>query len=142
MVPEIVGVVLKPAVDFLFGEFKRILTERRERRKQRGEPDDTIALPFGVEESPRERILILTPANWSEEVEKEVKHLLNLISIQTGHRRNAETKIERRGGLDFVPPDVRAELESAEEAILEYTQRLKRLLERIYGQSIYIDGLG
>lgn len=139
--PEIVGAVLKPAIDFLFGEFKRILAERRERRQQRGEPDDTIALPSDVEESPREGILILTPANWNEEVEKEVKHLLNSIKIYRGHRRNAETKIDRRGGLDYVTPDVRAELESAESAILEYTQRLKRLLERIYGQPIHIDGL-
>ena len=139
--PEIVGAALKPAVEFLFGEFKRILAERRERRQQRGEPNDAIALPPGVEESTREGILTLTPANWNEEVEKEVKHLLNLIEIQREHRRHAETKINRLGGLDFVPPNVRSELESAEGAILEHTQRLKRLLERVYDQPIHIDGL-
>jgi len=139
--PEIAAAVLKPAIDFLFGEFKRFLADIRERRQKRGELNDTGALLSGEEESTKEGILVLTPANWNEEMEKEVKHLLNLIRIHSEHRRNAETKISQRGGYYYVTPDVRAELESAEDAILDYTQRLKRLLERVYGQPIHIEGL-
>jgi len=40
-----------------------------------------------------------------------------------------------------VPPDIRFELESAETEILKYSQRLKKLLEKVYNQPIYLDGL-
>jgi hypothetical protein len=133
--------ILTRALDFLFDEARKILAERRQRRQEMEEADDTVALPDGVEESSKETILELKPANLDQETQEEVDHLLELIKIQRGHRRKAEVKINKLGGILFVPPNVRVELENAEDEILKHTQRLKKLLEKVYNQPIYIDGL-
>lgn len=133
--------VLTQAVGFLFDEARKILAERRQRRQEMEEPDDTVALPAGAEESAKEPILELKPSNLDEETQDEIDHLLKLIKIQQDHRRKAEVKINRLGGILFVPPNVRVELENAEDEILKHTQKLKKLLEKAYNQPIYIDGL-
>jgi hypothetical protein len=133
--------VLTQAVGFLFDEARKILAERRQRRQETEEPDDTVALPDGAEESSKETILELKPTNLDEETQEEINHLLELIKIQKDHRRKAEVKINKLGGILFVPPNVRVELENAEDEILKHTQKLKKLLEKVYGQPIYIDGL-
>jgi hypothetical protein len=133
--------VLTQAVSFLFDEARKILAERRQRRQMMEEPDDMVALPAGVEESAKETVLELKPMNLDEEIQEEISHLLELIKIQRDHRRKAEVKINKLGGILFVPPNVRVELENAEDEILKHTQRLKKLLEKVYNQPIYIDGL-
>ncbi|MBE7470064.1 MAG: ATP-binding protein [Anaerolineales bacterium] len=134
--------VLTQAVSFLFDEARKILAERRERRQKMEEPDDRPALPDGVQASAKEKFLELKPANFDDETRKEVDHLLKLIAIQQDHRRKAEVKINKLGGILFVPPNVRVELESAEDEILTHTQKLKKLLEKVYNQPIHLDGLG
>lgn len=133
--------VLTQAIGFLFDEARKILAERRQRRQEMQETDDTPVLPSGTEESNKQNILELTPTNFDDETQKEIDHLMKLIDIQTKHRRNAEMKINKLGGLLFVPPNVRVELENAEEEILKHTQKLKNLLEKVYDQPIYINGL-
>jgi hypothetical protein len=133
--------VLTQAVSFLFDEARKILAERRQRRQELEKPDDTAALPAGVEGSTKETILELKPMNLDEEIQEEISHLLELIKIQRDHRRKAEVKINKLGGILFVPPNVRVELENAEDEILKHTQKLKKLLEKVYNQPIYIDGL-
>jgi AAA+ ATPase superfamily predicted ATPase len=133
--------VLTQAISFLFDEASKILAERRQRRQEMEEADDTVALPAGVEESSKETILELKPTNLDEETQQEINHLLELIKIQRDHRRKAELKINKLGGILFVPPNVRVELENAEDEILKHTHKLKKLLEKVYGQPIYIDGL-
>jgi hypothetical protein len=133
--------VLTQAVSFLFDEARKILDERRQRRQETEEPDDTVALPDGAEESTKETILDLKPTSLDQETQEEINHLLELIKIQRDHRRKAEVKINKLGGILFVPPNVRVELENAEDEILKHTQKLKKLLEKVYNQPIYIDGL-
>lgn len=133
--------VLTQAVGFLFDEARKILAERRQRRQEMQEPDDTAALPAGVEESDKETVLKLKPGNLDKQTQEEIDHLFKLIKIQTDHRRKAEIKINKLGGILFVPPNVRVELEHPEDEILKYTQRLKKLLEKVYNRPIYIDGL-
>jgi hypothetical protein len=133
--------VLTQAVSFLFDEARKILAERRQRRQKMEEPDDMVALPAGVEESAKETVLELQPTSLDQETQDEINHLLELIKIQRDHRRKAEVKINKLGGILFVPPNVRVELENAEDEILKHTQKLKKLLEKVYNQPIYIDGL-
>jgi hypothetical protein len=139
--PEFPMMVLTQAVGFLFDEARKILAERRQRRQEMAGLDDTPTLPTDAEESAKETILTLRPANLDEDTQKEIEHILELIQIQKDHRRKAEVKINKLGGLIHVSPPVRVELENAEDELLKHTQRLKKLLERIYKQPIYIDGL-
>lgn len=77
-----------------------------------------------------------------EETKKEIDHLLKLIDIQQNHRRNAELTIANIGGILAATPRERAQLENAETEIINHTQKLKILLEKVYNQPIHIDGLG
>jgi hypothetical protein len=138
---EFAMTVMSQAIGFLFDEVRKILDERRQRRQQMQEGDDTVALAPGVEESKEETILELRSTNLDDETQKEISHVLELIEIQRDHRRKAELKINKLGGILFVPPNVRVELESAEDEIIAYSQKLKKLLEEVYGRPIHIDGL-
>jgi hypothetical protein len=133
--------VLTQAVSFLFDEARKILTERRQRRQEMQQQNDTVALPSGIKESTKETVLEMKQVSLDEEAQKEIVHLLELIKIYQNQRRNAELTIANIGGLIASTPRERAQLENAENAILMHTQKLKKLLEKVYGQPIHIDGL-
>lgn len=133
--------VLTQAVTFLFSEAKNILAERRRRRQEMDEADDLVSLPNGIEESDKDGVLKLRPVNFDEEIKKDIENILKIIEIQREHRRKAEIKINKLGGILFVPPNVRVELEYPEDELLKYSQKLKVLLEKVYDCPIYIDGL-
>lgn len=113
--------VLKEAVPFLFDEARRILAERRKRRQQLGERDDTVSLPGEVEESDKDAVLKLKPADLSGEIQKDIDSYLDVIKTYKAHRRAAEEKIAKMGGILYVTPPVRTELENAEDEVIKYT---------------------
>jgi energy-coupling factor transporter ATP-binding protein EcfA2 len=133
--------VLTQAVIFLFDEARKLLDERRQRRQQMKEHEDMVTLPSGVEESAKQTILDLKPVNLDNETAKEINHLRAVIAVHEEHRRHAEKTIATYGGILNATPRERAQLENAENEILKHTQRLKKLLEKVYDQPIHINGL-
>ena len=133
--------ILKDAIPFLFDEARKILAERRQRRQELSKPEDNSTQSSHVKETEKEEILNLEPVILNEEIQKDIDSYLKQIQFHNQHRRIAEEKIAAMGGINYVTPPIRYELNNAEDEIIKSTKKLKVALENIYGQPIHIDGL-
>ena len=146
--------ILLKAIDFLFEEGRKILEERRERRKSAKaahsgerdrEPDPAVPAPE-AESSPSlpepkpeiKQDLLAAKVDellWKNH-EAEVRHLVNLLE---SHLKNYYILKEQyaKWGSALVPPVIPLQLEERENLILETRRQLENVLSRIYQKDIH-----
>jgi hypothetical protein len=130
---------LTKAVDFLFDQAGKLMEERRESRKKRGEDDDTAPK---TKITTKEEVLSWQPKNiYLKDIPQEVKHCLTMIETYRTNKRYTDATIAQFGGFNLAPINIRNELITQEEEIKNWTQKLKELIEKAYGHRIVIVGL-
>ena len=137
--------ILMKAVDFIFEEGRKILDERRERRKttnpaeveKKPEPANQIA-PAQSEKIVKSKQELLTSKIdelvWQNH-EQEVAHLVRLLETHTRNYHIASEQYAKWGSA-LVPPIVLHNLTEAENSTLETLRRLEKVLSKVYEKEI------
>jgi hypothetical protein len=142
--------ILLKAIDFLFDEGRKILEERRERRKTQKESESTEAtsnspiliepeLKKGDDVIQTKETALATPVIkylWKES-EGDVTHLLKLLEIHTRNYRLAKEQYAKWGSA-LVPLIISNTLLEEEEAVATTIQKLQIILSRVYGKQVRI----
>jgi len=137
--------ILLKAIDFVFEEGRKILEERRERRKKQDQ------LPAGEEKSPPQEIVPLAPekaveikqdllASKVDEIlwhnnEQELQHLVRLYDTYSRNYYLAREQYAKWGDA-LVPPIIVNNLRDAENSMIETIQRMETVLSKIYKKEI------
>ena len=137
--------ILLKAIDFVFDEGRKILEERRERRKMQD------SLPKSEEKEPPREIAVREPkqeveikqdllASKVDEIlwqnhEQELQHLVRLLET---YSRNYHLAREQRAkwGDALVPPIIVNNLRDAENSMIETIKRLEVILSKVYSKDI------
>lgn len=137
--------ILLKAIDFVFDEGRRILEERRERRRANDAPAE-------MEESePPKEIVPLKPEQVQEvkkdllaskiddilwkNHEDEVQHLVRLLETYSRNYHLAKEQYAKWGDA-LVPPIIVHNLASAENSMVETIQKLETVLSKVYKKDI------
>ena len=134
--------ILMKAIDFVFDEGRKILEERRERRKRNDHPSESEShepvkeeiTPFMLEREGVVKQDLLTSKidelPWQNN-EEEVKHLVRLLET---HSRNYHIASEQyaKWGSELVPPIIVHRMTDAENSVLETVKRLEIILAKVY----------
>lgn len=137
--------ILLKAIDFIFEEGRKILEERRERRKLK---DDLLT----TEGPEAEKAMIPLEAEKGEEIKQdllaskideiawqshqmEVEHLVRLLE---SHTRNYYLAREQyaKWGSELVPSIIMHRLTDAENNMIETIKRLEAVLSKVYKKDI------
>lgn len=147
--------ILLKAIDFVFDEGRRILEERRERRK--AETSAPTVQPQHAEEKPpaEQEAAPLAPEQ-AEEIKKDlvaskIDELLwrthedevrSLVRQLEKHTQGYYTLKEQFAefGSAYVPPHIVSQIRDREELILETRTRLEAVLSKIYKKDISPSG--
>ena len=133
---------LTKAVDFLFDQAGKLMEERRESRKKRGEEDDTPVIQSDTKITTKDEVLSWQPKQIRlKDTPDEVKHCLTMIEQYRKNKRYTDATISQFGGFNLAPINVRNESITQEEQIKEWTYKLKEVIEDAYGHKITIVGL-
>lgn len=137
--------ILLKAIDFVFDEGRKILAERRERRKiddsppQSGAQEVVQEIPIPEVEKGNEIKQDLLSSKIDEILwqnhEAEVQHLVRLLEI---HSRNYHVAREQyaKWGSALVPPIIVNNMTEAETSMLETIKQLETILSKIYKKDI------
>ncbi|HEY5731161.1 MAG TPA: hypothetical protein VIS72_14000 [Anaerolineales bacterium] len=137
--------ILLKAIDFVFDEGRKILQERRERRKtsqvppkdEGSEPEKEIILPEpekvkeikqGLQSSKIDELL------WQNH-ELEIQHLVRLLETYSRNYHLAKEQYAKWGSA-LVPPIVMHSMIEAENSMMETLKRLETILSKIYKKDI------
>lgn len=137
--------ILLKAIDFVFEEGRKILEERRERRKINDAAPKNEAL-----EPPKE-IMPLKPEQ-AQEVkqglvaskidellwhnhEEEVQHLVRLLETYSRNYHLAKEQYAKWGDA-LVPPIILHNMTDAENSMMDTLQRLEAVLSKVYKKDI------
>lgn len=138
--------VLLKAIDFVFDEGRKILEERRERRKMQdtapaGEaPRDetpTIEQKESLKEITVKQDLITSKVDeilWKNH-EQEIQHLVRLLETYSRNYHLAKEQYAKWGDA-LVPPIIINNLNDAENSMIETIKRLEVILEKVYRKDI------
>ncbi len=137
--------ILLKAIDFVFDEGRKILEERRERRKigasspqsEDPQPITEPALPEPEREREIKQDLLASKIDeilWRNH-EAEVQHLVRLLET---HSRNYHLAKEQyaKWGDALVPPIIMHNMTDAEKSMMETIGRLEDVLSRVYKKEI------
>jgi hypothetical protein len=137
--------ILLKAIDFVFDEGRKILEERRERRKtsdsaptsENQEPAKEIA-PVQVQENNEIKQDLITSKIdeilWQNH-ELEIQHLVKL--LETYSRNYHLTKEQyAKWGSALVPPIIVHNMTEAENSMIDTIQRLETVLSKVYKKDI------
>jgi len=137
--------ILLKAIDFVFEEGRKILTERRERRKLNDNAPESENQELTKVISPRElekesefkQDLLSSKIDellWQNH-EAEVKHLVRLLET---HSRNYHLASEQyaKWGSALVPPIIMHNMTDAENSMLETIKQLEIILSKVYKKDI------
>ena len=137
--------ILLKAIDFVFDEGRKILEERRERRK-------ATETPATIEESePQQEIVPLKEEQiqlvkqdllasriddllWKNH-EDEVQHLVRLLETYSRNYHLAKEQYAKWGDA-LVPPIIVHNMTSAENSMIETLARLETVLSKVYKKDI------
>ena len=138
--------LLLKAIDFVFDEGRKILEERRERRKINDEPSKSevpepakeIALPEPEKEIEIKQDLLTSKIDellWQNH-EEEVQHLVRLLET---YSRNYHITREQyaKWGSALVPPIIVHNMTEAENSMIETIRQLENILSKVYGKDIH-----
>lgn len=137
----VAGAVLTKAIDFLFDQAGKLMEERRENRKKAGEPEDTPQPPAGARPATKDEMASKPKPVVLKDVNQELEHCLTMIEMYRRNKRNIEVAIAAYGGFTLAPRINQNELLDTENNIKQWSQKLKNLVEQVYGQKIMLIGL-
>ena len=133
--------ILLKAIDFIFDEGRKILEERRQRRKGNEKATETDpAKP--ADENPPEAPKVITESKqellnskideiqWKNH-EAEISHLVRLLDTYSNNHHLASEQYAKWGSA-LVPPIIVNNMVEAENAVLETTGKLEVLLSKVY----------
>jgi hypothetical protein len=137
--------ILLKAIDFVFEEGRKILEERRERRKLQDH------LSVNEEKSSAQEIVPLAPEKAGEikqdllassvdellwhNNEQELQHLVRLYDIYSRNYYLAREQYAKWGEA-LVPPIIVHNLKEAENAMIDTINRLETVLSKIYKKDL------
>ncbi|MBN2118743.1 MAG: hypothetical protein JW730_19390 [Anaerolineales bacterium] len=144
--------ILMKAIDFLFEEGRKILEERRERRKAQEnppqvevqEPAAEVAAPEIREmeqpqemEQTKEDLLAskIDEIRWHN-YEAEVQHLVRLLETYSRNYQLAREQYAKWGSA-LVPPIIVNNLNEAENSVFETIKQLEVVLSKVYEKEIH-----
>ena len=125
--------IITNAVNFLFDEASKIFQERRTKRVIE---KSTIKKNY---EHPTDKseILSLTPnKDLIGDATEEIQHCISQIRLSRENKRKLERQISLHGGLNYSPIPLQNLLESTENDIENWCNKLRGIIERVYGHEI------
>ena len=137
--------ILLKAIDFVFDEGRKILEERRERRKlspsaEPGpdpEPASEVS-PVEIQENNKIKQDLLTSKIdeilWKNH-ELEVQHLVRLLETYSRNYHVASEQYAKWGSA-LVPPIIVHNMTEAENSVAETLQKLEDVLSKVYEKDI------
>lgn len=137
--------ILLKAVDFVFDEGRKILEERRERRKNSDsastseiqEPAKEITPAEIQEKNEIKQDLLASKIDeilWQNH-ELEVKHLVKLLETYSRNYHLASEQYAKWGSA-LVPPIIVHNMTEAENSMIDTIQRLETVLSKVYNKDI------
>lgn len=137
--------ILLKAVDFLFDEGRKILEERRERRKMDAVPQSSETpepaaeiIPADVQQANEIKQDLLTSRIdeilWQNH-EQEVQHLVRLLETYSRNYHLASEQYSKWGSA-LVPPIVVHNMTEAENSMVETLKKLEDVLSKVYKKDI------
>jgi hypothetical protein len=137
--------ILLKAIDFIFDEGRKILEERRERRKNSDSASTSENQEPAKEISPTEiqvnheakQDLIASKIDeilWQNH-EQEVKHLVKLLETYSRNYHIASEQYAKWGSA-LVPPIIVHNMTEAENSMIDTLQRLETVLSKVYKKDI------
>ncbi len=142
--PTTLPILLK-AIDFVFDEGRKILEERRERRKngesvpsdQNQEPE-TAPAPAEIQKANEVKQDLLASKIdeilWKDH-ELEIQHLVKLLETYSRNYHLASEQYAKWGSA-LVPPIIVNNMTEAENSMLATIQRLEAVLSKVYKKDI------
>lgn len=137
--------ILMKAIDFVFDEGRRILEERRERRRaetnapQAEEPqaeNEVVPLaPQQAEEIKNDLVVSKIDELLWQNHEADVKHLVTLLETYSRNYHIAREQYAKWGSA-LVPPIIVHNLTEAENSIADTLRRLEEILSKVYKKDI------
>lgn len=137
--------ILMKAIEFVFDEGRRILEERRERRKRleplpsaetAGTPPD-VAVREPEKEIEIKQDLLASRVDeilWQNH-EKEVQHLVRLLETYSRNYHLAREQYAKWGDA-LVPPIIVNNLADSENSMIDTIKRLETVLSKVYKKDI------
>lgn len=139
--------ILLKAIDFIFEEGRKILEERRERRKQETSSPEQLpepapeAVAVQVQEQAEIKQDLLTSKIdeilWQNH-EAEVQHLVRLLETYSRNYQLAREQYAKWGSA-LVPPIIVSNMNEAENSMLETIGKLETTLSKIYEKDLTAD---
>ena len=140
--------ILLKAIDFIFEEGRKILEERRERRRmeqnlpkeQVEEPqEETAAIEVLEKQEIKQDLLAskIDPVLWQNH-EFEVQHLVRLLETYSRNYQLAKEQYAKWGSA-LVPPIIVSNMHEAEKSMLETIKKLETTLSKVYKKDILPD---
>ena len=140
--------ILMKAIDFVFEEGRKILEERRERRKlsdtasksEDQEPVKVPALPEPETATEIKQDLLTSKIDellWQNNA-AEVQHLVKMLESHTKSYYILKEQSAKWGSA-LVPPVIMLQLEEKEDAIIEIRKQLEIVLSKVYKKDINSD---
>ena len=137
--------ILLKAIEFVFDEGRKILAERRERRKMQAMSSKSEEIESPKQVAPREpekeieikRDLLASKVDeivWRNH-EQEVQHLVRLLETYSRNYHLAREQYAKWGDA-LVPPIIVNNLMDAENSMIETIKRLEGVLSRVYNKNI------
>jgi len=137
--------ILLKAIDFVFDEGRKILDERRERRKSQesaqnaGEPEPQVELappePEKVTEIKQDLLTSKVDEVLWQNHEMEVQHLVRLLETYTRNYHLTKEQYAKWGSA-LVPPIIVSNLKEAEDSVIETIKKLETTLSKVYKKDI------
>lgn len=137
--------LLMKALDFVFDEGRKILEERRERRRlqetapqnEGKEPaaDIVAAAPEKAVEVKQDLLASQVDESVWQNHEQEVQHLVRLLETYSRNYYLAREQYAKWGDA-LVPPIIVNNLRDAENSMVETIQRLETVLAKVYRKDI------
>lgn len=148
--------ILLKAIDFVFDEGRRILEERRERRKAETSAPAAVQPPQAEVQPPAEQEAAPLAPEQAEEIKKDLvtskidellwqtheNEVRSLVRQLEKHTQGYYTLKEQFAefGSAYVPPHIVSQIRDREELILETRTRLEAVLSKIYKKDISPSG--
>ncbi len=137
--------ILLKAIDFVFEEGRKILEERRERRKMNDASPTTEVVQPQKEIAPMEPAQIkevkqdllsskIDDLLWQNH-EAEVQHLVRLLETYSRNYHLAREQYAKWGDA-LVPPIIMHNMTDAEDSMIETIARLETVLSKVYKKDI------
>lgn len=137
--------ILLKAIDFVFEEGRKILEERRERRKttdvssqsesQASAPEPALPAPERAQEIKQDLTSSKVDESLWKNHEAEIQHLVNLLETYSRNYYIAKEQYAKWGSA-LVPPIIVHNLTEAENSMIETLNKLEAVLSKVYAKDI------